>query len=259
MNMFERMARVITSNVNNVIKKLEDPEKIIEQAVIDMQKDLVKVRQSYAEISATQKRMERQRQQADLNANDWYRRAQLALEKGDEELAREALSRRQAQLEIVENLDKQLSIQSDNIDKLYGSMMDLEKKVSEAKREKEMMIARARTAKTSVKVTDMLSNVGDTSSAMEAFQRMSEKVDNLESQAEVAGGLAASSGALSLEARFKELEAGGINSKVEDELEMMKRQLPSGDRSEDTLIPELPASTELDKEYERLKKELGKK
>ena len=134
-------------------------KRVIEQAVIDMQSDLVKIRQvcicwslfsqkewetineftvqSYAEITATQKKLEKQKEQALIVAADWYRRAQLALEKGDEELAREALSRRQTQLDSAENLSKQLTIQTNAVDKLYSSMTLLEQKISEAKRQKE--------------------------------------------------------------------------------------------------------------------------
>jgi len=253
MNMFDRMFRVVTSNVNNVIKQLEDPEKVIEQAVIDMQSDLVKIRQSYAEITATQKKLEKQKEQAVIVAGDWYRRAQLALEKGDEELAREALSRRQTQLDTVENLNKQLSVQGAAVDKLYSSMGLLEQKIGEAKRQKETLIARARTAKTSVQVNDMLNNLSG-SSSMEAFERMREKVDSLETQAEVAGELAATSSGTSvnLEERFRALEGDG---KVEDELERMKRQLPpaSGFKA----LGQLPSSRSLmDIEYEQMKREL---
>ena len=99
--MVDRFFRVVKSNVNNVLSNLEDPEKVLEQAVNDMNGDLVKIRQSYAEVSATQKRMEKQKEQAQTNADEWYKRAQLALSKNDEELAREALSRRNTQLEQV--------------------------------------------------------------------------------------------------------------------------------------------------------------
>ena len=142
--------------------------------------------QSYAEITATQKRLEKQKEQANNFATEWYRRAQLALEKGDEELAREALSRRQTQLDSVENLTKQTTLQGTAIDKLYSSMQALELKISDAKRQKEVLIARARTAKTSVQVNDMLSNLSG-SSSMDAFERMKDKVESLETQAEVAG------------------------------------------------------------------------
>ena len=187
MNIFDRFVRVVSSNVNSVLKGLEDPEKVLEQAVNDMQNDLVKIRQSYAEISASLKRLQKQKEQADGLANDWYRRAQLALEKGDEELAREALSRRQVQLDIASGLSKQLDMQQKNIDKLYNSMMTLESKITEAKREKDAFVARARTAKTSVQVNDMLNSLTSVTStnSMEAFNRMKEKVESLEAQAEV--------------------------------------------------------------------------
>lgn len=267
MNMMDRFFRVVKSNVNSVLSNLEDPEKVLEQAVNDMQTDLVKIRQNYAEISATQKRMEKQKKEADTLAGDWYKRAQLALGKGDEELAREALSRRQIQVDIGENLGKQMTLQGAAIEKLYSSMQQLELKITDAKRQKEAMVARARTAKTSVQVNDMLTNLG-TSNSMEAFERMKAKVETMEAKAEVAGELAASSsGSSSMEDRFKALEG---NSVVDDELEMLKRQLGPGSNKEQETIAELPAASSfevpaassskdaLDAEYERLKRELGK-
>lgn len=253
MNIFDRFFRVVTSNINSILRRLEDPEKVIEQAVIDMQNDLIRIRQSYAEILATLRRMEKQKEHFENNAAEWYRRAQLALEKGDEDLAREALSRRQIQLENAGNLVKSLQTQSGAVSKLYASMMALEAKISEAKRQKESMIARARTAKTSVSVNDMLSSLGDSSST-EAFERMKEKVESLEMQAEVAGELAASNGGTSidLERQFQSLEG---NTKVEEDLNALRRQLPrSPDRS---AFAQLPASIERDVEYERIKREIG--
>lgn len=244
---------------------MEDPEKILEQTVTDMQSDLIKIRQSYAEVSATQKRMEKQKEVADNNANDWYKRAQLALQKGDEELAKEALSRRQKQIELATDIGKQLDLQNNSLEKLYTAMTALDVKISEAKREKELLIARAKTAKTSVKVNDMLNTVSTSSSSMEAFERMKAKVQGLEAQAEIAGELAASSSGTtkSLEDKFAALEGG---SKIDDELELLKRQLPSGNTAP-TSIPSLPSPqdiesepmSEIDVEYERLKKELGRK
>jgi phage shock protein A len=179
------------------------------------------------------------------------------LTKGDEELAREALSRRQTQTTIADELEKQLTVQAGALDKLYTSMTALEAKIMDAKRQKDAMIARARTAKTSVQVNDMLSSMTG-SNSMEAFERMKTKVENLESQAEVAGELAErSSGATSpnLEERFKALEG---TSAVDQELERMRRQLPGGVGEEPKPTPELPAATAVDVEYERLKKELGR-
>lgn len=185
--MFDRFIRVISSNVNSFLKVLEDPEKVLDQTVNDMQNDLVRIRQSYAEISASQKRMEKQKVETDALASDWYKRAQLALQKGDEDLAREALSRRQVQTEVSTGLEKQIALQIKNIDKLYTSMMSLETKITDAKREKDYVIARARTAKTTVKVNDMLTGLTSTSNSnsMETFDRMKEKVESMEAQADV--------------------------------------------------------------------------
>merc|ERR1719491_1928709 len=84
MNLFDRFSRVAKSNLNNVLKTLEDPEKIMNQAVEDMQTDLVKIRQSYAEVTASQRRFVKQKEQADAMGDDWYKRAQLALERGND-------------------------------------------------------------------------------------------------------------------------------------------------------------------------------
>lgn len=260
MNMFDRFARVVKSNVNQVLNKMEDPEKVLDQAVVDMQNDLVKIRQSYAEIFATQKRSQKQRDEADSAAADWYRRAQLALEKGDEDLAKEALTRRQIQVEVRDGLESTIEKQSVAIDKLYNSMTALDNKITDAKRQKDAMVARARTAKANTQVTDLLNAVGDNNS-MEAFDRMKVKVETMEAKAEVAGELAASSSgsSASLEDRFKELESGDV---VSAELEKMKRMkaLPPG-QVEQEGIKELPVEvelSELDQEYEKLKKELGR-
>ena len=260
MNLFDRFARVVKSNVNQVISNMEDPEKVLDQAVADMQNDLVKIRQSYAEIFATQKRSQKQKADADAAAADWYKRAQLALEKEDEELAKEALSRRQIQVEVADGLAATIEKQAVAIDKLYTSMTALDNKITDAKRQKDAMVARARTAKANTQVTDLLNAVGDNNS-MEAFDRMKAKVETMEAKAEIAGELAASSSGTTanLEDRFKALESGNA---VDDELEKMKavKALP-GSSAEADEPKELPAEvdlSELDQEYEKLKKELGK-
>ena len=147
MQLFDRFSRLVKSNVNDLINKMEDPEKVLEQAVVDMQKDLVKVRQAYAEVSASTKRMEEQIKLAEAEGVKWYERAQLALTKGEEELAREALTRRKQQLEMADSLREQVDGQQTSISSLYESMKELEAKMAEAKAKKDQIIARARTAK----------------------------------------------------------------------------------------------------------------
>ena len=134
-------------------------------------------------------------------------------------------------------------------------MTQLDTKITESKRQKDLIIARARTAKTSVKVNDMLSNVNTGTSSMAAFDRMKEKVEVLESQAEIAGQLAASSTGSDLDIRFKQLEG---NTALDSELDMLKKLLPSGSDKANNSKNVLPAELqkELDSEYEAMKKEL---
>ena len=235
---------------------MEDPEKVLNQAVEDLQKDLVKIRQSYAEVMATQKRMQRQKDQADALAEEWYNRAQLALEKGDEELAREALTRKQQQADASATLASQIELQGESLKKLYDGMSALENKINEAKATKDNYIARARTAKSQEKVNDMLSSVSSGSSSMDAFERMKEKVEMLETRAEVAGQLAPGASTPDMESRFKALEAG---SAVDDELSRMKRQLTAGNEEiEAKALPEA-SSAAVDEEFKKLKEAAAKK
>lgn len=251
MNLFDRFSRVAKAGLNDVLKKVEDPEKILNQAVEDMQADLVKIRQSYAEVTATQRRLMKQKEQAEAISQDWYERAQLALTKGNDGLAKEALTRRQQQLDIMTDLQSQLDVQNMSIDKLYEGMQAVESKILESKAKKEQMIARARTAESTQKVNDMLSGITGTTS-MDAFARMEEKVESLEAAAEVSAEMGSLSGnALpgsansDLEKQFKMLE--GDNA-VDDELKKMKGML--GGSAE-------PKKDGVDDELERLKKEAG--
>lgn len=234
------------------------------QALEDMQSDLVKVRQSYAEITATQRRLMKQKEQADAVASDWYNRAQLALQKGNEALAREALTRRQQQLDQSASLQQQIDAQALAVDKLYEGMQTLEKKILENKAKKEQMVARARTAQSTQKVNDMLGGItGKTS--MDAFKRMEEKVEALEAAAEVSAEMGSLSGALlpgsaesSIEREFRLLEG---SSAVDEELKKMKGLLTgSSDATSSTSNAKTttPVSdAKVDDEFEKLKREAG--
>ena len=112
MGLFDRVGRVVRANLNSLINQAEDPEKILEQVVSEMQSDLIQVRQAAAQAIAIHKRTERQASQADSTAEEWYRRAQLALQKGDETLARDALTRRQTYQDTAKALNSQLQQQN---------------------------------------------------------------------------------------------------------------------------------------------------
>lgn len=236
-NLFDRFIRVSKANVNNILQSFEDPEKIMTQALEDMQSDLVRVRQTYAEVTGTQRRMASSKRQLESQAGDWYNRAQLALRKSNEGLAREALARREALLNQANGIQDQIDTQARNIDTLYEGMNALEKKIMEAAGKKNQMTARARTAKVTTKINDMLSGLtGQTS--MDAFNRMEDKVLALEATAEVSvemakttmnKALAPSSSdkdsSSDIEMQFRMLEA---SDSVDQELEKLRAKiLPS--------------------------------
>lgn len=233
MGLIDRILRVFRANLNSLIGQAEDPEKVLEQAVEDMQQDLIQLRQAVAQAIATQKRTERQASQAQSTAQEWYNRAQLALNNGDENLAREALRRRQSYQETAKALTAQITQQKDVVNKLRENMRTLESKISEAKTKKDLYIARARSAQASQKINEMLGNVG-TGSALSAFERMEEKVMQLEAQSEAIAELSSND----LEKRFTALEG---NNNVETELAAMKANLLKG--SESAKLPSTQTSS----------------
>jgi phage shock protein A len=217
MGLFDRISRVFRSNVNAAVSAAEDPEKILEQTVADMQEDLVKLRQAVAGAIASQKRIEQQYNQAEVQSGEWYRRAQLALQKGDENLAREALSRKQTFSETAVSLKQQLDQSSGQVAKMRQGMTDLESKIAKYKTEKDMLKARAKAAKATEQLSQAMGQI-DTTSAVGAFDRMKEKVLEMEAKSEAIAELAGDS----LDQQFLSLES---NSDVESELQMMKAQL----------------------------------
>lgn len=227
MGLIDRIVRVIRANLNSLIDKSEDPEKILEQAVEDMQQDLIELRQAVAQAIASQKRTERQATQAEYQADEWYKKAQLALSKGNENLAREALSRRNSYQETAKAMRVQLEQQNSVVTKLKQNMRALESKISDAKTKKDLYIARARSAQASQKIQEMLGNLG-TGSAMNALEQMEDKVMQLEAQSEALDTL----GGDQLQKQFAALE--GEND-IDAELAQMKANLTPGVQS-----PQLP-------------------
>ena len=253
MGLFDRVNRVIRSNLNAAVSSAEDPAKILDQAIIDMQEDLVQMRQAVAGAIATQKRVQQQYERAQSESNTWQQRAQLALQKGDEELARQALTRKKTQAETATALKNQLDSQSVTVDQLKRNLIGLESKLSEAKTKKDMLKARASAAKANEQLQQTTSRM-NTNSAMAAFERMEEKVLQMEAQSQAAAELAGAD----LESQFAALESGGD---VDLELAAMKAQLSGGTTDQGQLpAGEQPTSTvqdaEVDAELEELKSQI---
>ncbi|XP_047336613.1 membrane-associated 30 kDa protein, chloroplastic [Impatiens glandulifera] len=227
MNLFDRFARVVKSYANAIVSSFEDPEKILEQTVLEMNDDLIKMRQATAQVLASQKQLENKYKAAQQASEDWYKRAQLALSKGEEDLAREALKRRKSYADNANALKTQLDQQKGIVDNLVSNTRLLEGKIQEARSKKDTLKARAQSAKTATKVSEMLGNV-NTSSALSAFEKMEEKVMAMESQAEALNQLSTDD----LAGKFALLES----SSVDDDLESLKKELSGSQKK-----GELPA------------------
>ncbi len=171
MGFFDRLSRLLRANLNDLVSKAEDPAKILDQSVADMQDDLVKLRQAVATAIASQKRIQNQAEQSETQARTWYERAELALKKGEEDLAREALSRRKTYQDTAAALNAQLQAQAGQVDTLKKSLVALEGKIAEAKTKKDMLKARSQAAKAQEQLQSAVGSLG-TNSAMAAFERM---------------------------------------------------------------------------------------
>jgi len=219
MGFFDRLSRLLRANLNDMVSKAEDPAKILDQSVTDMQADLVKLRTAVATAIAGQKRLQNQAEQAEAQSKAWYERAELALRKGEEELAREALSRRKTYTETATALNAQISSQAGQVETLKKSLTALEGKIAEAKTKKDMLKARAQAAQAQEQLQSAVSGLG-TNTSMAAFEQMEEKVLAMEARSQAAAELAGAD----LESQFAALQGSG----VEDELEALKTRLSGG-------------------------------
>ncbi|NJK36375.1 MAG: PspA/IM30 family protein [Oscillatoriales cyanobacterium RM2_1_1] len=255
MGLFDRISRVVRSNLNDVVSKAEDPEKILEQAVIDMTEDLVQLRQAVAQAIATQKRSQQQYNQYQSQANQWQSRAQLALQKGDENLAREALQRKKSYVEQANTIKSTLDQQTSQVDGLKRNLISLESKISEAKTKKNMLKARAQAAKANEQLQGMIGGINTTGSSA-AFERMEERVLQMEARSQASAELAGSD----LESQFAQLEAG---TDVDDELASLKAQMQIGPAAQvQGQLPEGNVAANppqvVDAELEELRQQLDK-
>ena len=125
MGLFDRLSRLLRANLNDLVSKAEDPAKILDQSVTDMQSDLVKLRQAVATAIASQKRIQNQAEQADSQSRAWYQKAELALKKGEEDLARQALTRRKTYQDTATALNTQLTGQAGQVETLKKSLLYL--------------------------------------------------------------------------------------------------------------------------------------
>lgn len=215
MGIFQRIGDIAKSNINDLLDKAEDPEKMVKQIIIDMQKELNVATQNLGKAKSSEMLAKRQLDNAKKISQDWENKAKAALSQGNQELAREALSRKVKADEDVagyQQMYDSISAQTAEIDR---QVKELQNKLNEAKSKQAMLIARSQMADTKKNIAKSQGSF-DGSSALEKFNRMEEKVMRKEAEADAYNEIATGGSAeTDLNDSFAEIEK---NAKVEEEL-----------------------------------------
>jgi len=205
-SIFARLKTLIASNVNALIGKAEKPEKMLNQLIIEMNEQLIESKKAVAMAIADEKKLEREKDNQFAQAKEWERRAMLAVTNGKDDLAKEALLRKQEYDNASAEYQKQWETQKASVDQLKESLKELQSKIEEAQRKKNLLIARAKRAEAQQKIQNTISSVSGNRSAFDAFDRMAAKVDEMEAMADATKELHELSNDTNLERKFKELE-----------------------------------------------------
>jgi phage shock protein A len=225
MGIFSKLSTVIKSNINDLISRAENPEKMLNQIILDMRDQLAKAKREVAAAIADERKLKSQLEDEAKQARDWEHRAMLAVREGRDDLAKQALIRQQEHTERVQVLQQTWQAQAAETEKLKGSLRQLNDKIEEAKRKRNLLIAKQKRAQAQRRIHDTMSGLSDTS-AFEAFNRMADKIEEEErrniAQAEVTEALAGDT----LESEFLRLEAGGPGgADVESKLAALKQEM----------------------------------
>src|SRR6201995_1894710 len=205
MGIFSRLAQLIKSNLNDLISKSEDPEKMLVQVVLDMNNQLVEAKKQVASSIADEKRLAKQYEQEMAHAAEWERRAMMALRAGNEELAKEALARKKEYDELAATLKDQWTKQKTAVEQLKKALRLLNDKIEEAKRKRNVLIARKKRAEAQKAVQETMSGISN-ASAFETFDRMAQKIDQIEAEAEASTEIAEQYTGDTLADKFGKLE-----------------------------------------------------
>lgn len=230
MGIFKRLADVFKANINDLISKAENPEKMLNQMIIDMNEHLIETKKGVASAIADEKRLERQMNENMSKSKDWEQKAMLAVNAGKDDLAKEALVRKTEYDGYVNELKPQWEAQHAAVSKLKEGLKMVQQKIEEAKRKKNILIARAKRAEAQKKIQQTMGSITE-SNAFDTFDRMAEKVEKIESEADALAELSDMSAENDLESKFKELESSGSSADLMLEELKAKMQKKVGDDS----------------------------
>lgn len=221
MGIFSRFSDIINANINTMLDKAEDPKKLVRLLIQEMEETLVELRANAAKHIAERKTLEASLAKAKANVKDWAAKAELALSKGREDLARSALLQKQQSTEQVDALEEELVRCNDALSTTDADASRLEQKMVEARTRQQSLLARKQQAQTRLKVKKQL-NSNKVEDALIRFEHFEKKIEAIESEIESYD--VGNKDAQSVEAQFKQMER---DESIDNELAQLKQKLAS--------------------------------
>lgn len=220
MGVFKRIGRMMRANINDLLDKAENPAKLVKQLILDMEKELGEAKEQVAVAIANEKKLHAKHEENKRLAEEWSSKAMLAVEKGEDDLAREAIRRKNSHANLERSFREQWEKQSSAVETLKQGLQQLDLKLEEARRQKTLLLARQKRAEVAKQINKTVARMPDTG-AFEAFDRMAERIEDIEMEAEAIIELNTDT----LEAKFKKLEG---EPDVEAELLALKDKAAGG-------------------------------
>lgn len=252
MAIFSRIGTLLKSNVNDLISKAEDPEKMLNQMLIDMQQQLVEAKKQVAVAIADEKRLQKQFDKERELVVEWEKKAMLAVKAGNDDLAKAALARKTEHEKMAVGYQQQWQAQKAAVDQLKGALQGLNNKIEEAKRKKNLLVARAKRAEAQKTIAETMDGLSQTS-AFDTMRRMEDKIDKMEAEASATYELAETASGDDLERQFASLET----SSTDDALAALKAKM--GVAPAVTAEPQVEEQQSMEEIEKQIEAELGVK
>lgn len=274
MGIFSKLSTLLRSNLNDMIARAENPEKVLNQIILDMRDQLTKAKQEVAVAIADERKLKAQAEEEAKQAQAWERKAMLAVEAGRDDLARQALLRQEEYAERAQSLYETWQRQAAETERLKDSLRQLNSKIEEARRKKNLLVAKQKRAQAQKRIHETMAGLSDRS-AFETFDRMAERIEENERRALAAAEVTEelNSGDV-LDKEFAQLEKGDTAEarllELKRKMGMLppaapaetprlangeeRRQLGDGQASEEPTASELREAELLEAEFEELER-----
>ena len=239
MGIFSRIGTLLKANINELISRAEDPEKILNQLILDMREQLIEAKKQVAVAIADEKRLKKQLDNELNLSREWEKKAMMAVRAGRDDLAKEALTRKSEHDNLSSEFQGQWESQKAAADQLRDALRRLNAKIEEAKRKKNLLIARQKRAEAQRKIQETMAGLNDTN-AFDTFAKMEEKITRMEAEAEASAELAEDMTGDNLASKFADLEA---DAGADDALSALKAKMGMAS-SQGATLPATEKATE---------------